>query len=120
MLFIYPFMAGIQEISARLGRVTGRGIAGNIGSFYPRWLLYAVVALLLFANVINIGADIGAMGAAANLLVGGPAVLYCVLFTTISVLLQIYVPYKTSSKFLKWLTLSLFAFVGTVFVVQIH
>ena len=120
MLFVYPFMAGIQEISARLGRVTGRGIAGNIGSLYPRWLLYAVVALLLFANVINIGADIGAMGAAANLLVGGPAVLYCVLFATISVLLQIYVPYKTYSKFLKWLTLSLFAYVGTVFVVRIH
>jgi Mn2+/Fe2+ NRAMP family transporter len=75
---------------------------------------------LLFANVINIGADIGAMGAAANLLVGGPAVLYWVLFTTISVLLQIYVPYKTYSKFLKWLTLSLFAYVGTVFVIQIH
>jgi len=120
MLFIYPFMAGIQEISARLGRVTGRGIAGNISSFYPRWLLYGVVALLLFANVINIGADIGAMGAAANLLVGGPAVLCCVLFTAISVLLQIYVPYKTYSKFLKWLTLSLFAYVGTVFVVQIQ
>jgi hypothetical protein len=82
--------------------------------------LYAVVAPLLFANVINIGADIGAMGSAANLLVGGPAVLHCVLFTTISVLLQIYVPYKTYSKFLKWLTLSLFAYVGTVFVIQIH
>ena len=120
MPFIYPFMAGIQEISARLGRVTGRGIAGNISSFCPRWLLYGVVALLLFANVINIGADIGAMGAAANLLVGGPAVLYCILFTAISVLLQIYVPYKTYSKFLKWLTLSLFAYVGTVFVVQIQ
>jgi NRAMP (natural resistance-associated macrophage protein)-like metal ion transporter len=120
MLFIYPFMAGIQEISARLGRVTGRGIAGNMRCFYSRWLLYGIVALLLFANIINIGADIGAMGAAANLLVGGPTILYCVLFTTISVLLQIFVPYKTYSAVLKWLTLSLFAYVGTVFVVQIH
>ena len=120
MLFIYPFMAGIQEISARLGRVTGRGIAGNMRCFYSRWLLYGIVALLLFANVINIGADIGAMGAAANLLVGGPAILYCVLFTTISLLLQIFVPYKTYSAVLKWLTLSLFAYVGTVFVVPIH
>jgi NRAMP (natural resistance-associated macrophage protein)-like metal ion transporter len=68
MPLIYPFMAAIQEISARLGRVTGRGIAGNMKRSYPRWLVYGVVALLLFANVINLGADIGAMGAAANLL----------------------------------------------------
>ena len=119
MLFIFPFMAAIQEISARLGRITGRGIAGNIRCFYSSWLLYGIVALLLFANVVNIGADIGAMGAAANLLVGGPTLLYCVLFATISVLLQIFVPYKIYSGVLKWLTLSLFAYVGTIFVVQI-
>src|SRR6201993_2700130 len=65
MVFIYPFMAGIQEISGRLGRITGRGIAGNVKCFYPKWILYGIVALLLFANIINIGADIGAMGAAA-------------------------------------------------------
>jgi NRAMP (natural resistance-associated macrophage protein)-like metal ion transporter len=94
MLFIYPFMTSIQEISARLGRVTGRGIAGNIRCLYPQWVLYGIVALLLFANIINIGADIGAMGAAANLLVGGPTLVYCVLFTTVSVLLQILLPYK--------------------------
>src|ERR1700756_3337894 len=80
MLFIYPFMAAIQEISGRLGRVTGRGIAGNIKCLYPGWILYGIVALLLFANIINIGADIGAMGAAANLLIGGPTLAYCVLF----------------------------------------
>jgi NRAMP (natural resistance-associated macrophage protein)-like metal ion transporter len=68
MIFIYPFMAGIQEISARLGRITGRGIAGNLRRFYPRWALYSVVGLLLLANVFNIGADIGAMGAAVSLL----------------------------------------------------
>ena len=78
MLFIYPFMAAIQEISGRLGRITGRGIAGNIHQFYPRWALYSVVALLLIANIINIGADIGAMGAAVNLLIGGPTLVYCV------------------------------------------
>jgi NRAMP (natural resistance-associated macrophage protein)-like metal ion transporter len=119
MLFIFPFMAAIQEISARLGRITGRGVAGNIRCFYSSWLLYGIVALLLFANIVNIGADIGAMGAAANLLVGGPTLLYCILFTTISVLLQIFVPYKIYSRVLKWLTLSLFAYVGTMFVVQI-
>ncbi|MBV9104589.1 MAG: divalent metal cation transporter [Verrucomicrobia bacterium] len=120
MPFIYPFMAGIQEISARLGRITGRGIAGNIRLFYPTWMLYAIVVLLLIANVINIGADIGAMGAAAELLIGGSTLLYCVVFALVSVLLQVFIPYKTYSVFLKWLTLSLFAYVGTVFVVQIN
>ncbi len=119
MPFIYPFMAGIQEISARLGRVTGNGIAGNIKRCYPSRVLYGIVALLLFANIINVGADIGAMGAAVNLLVGGPTLLYCILFTAISVLLQVFVPYKNYASILKWLTFSLFAYVGTVFVVQI-
>jgi NRAMP (natural resistance-associated macrophage protein)-like metal ion transporter len=119
MPFVYPFMAGIQEISARLGRVTGRGIAGNMRQFYPRWLLYILVGLLLFANVINLGADIGAMGAAVNLLLGGPALLYCVLLATVSVVLQISIPYQKYAAVLKWLTLSLFAYVATVFVVEI-
>jgi NRAMP (natural resistance-associated macrophage protein)-like metal ion transporter len=120
MLFIYPFMTSIQEISARLGRVTGRGIAGNIKCLYSPWILYGIVLLLLFANIINIGADIGAMGAAANLLVGGPTLVYCVVFATLSVLLQVFVPYKAYSAVLKWLTLSLFAYVGTMFAVQIN
>jgi Mn2+/Fe2+ NRAMP family transporter len=119
MLFIYPFMAGIQEISARLGRITGRGIAGNIQQFYPRWASYSIVALLLSANIINIGADIGAMGAAANLLVGGPALIYCVMIAVISVVLQVFIPYKTYSAILKWLSLSLFAYVGTIFVTHV-
>ena len=116
MPFVYPFMAGIQEISARLGRVTGRGIAGNMRQSYPRWLLYVIVGLLLFANVINLGADIGAMGAAVGLLVGGPIPFYCMLFAGISVFLQIFIPYQTYAAVLKWLTLSLFAYVATVFV----
>ena len=119
MFFIYPFMAAIQEISGRLGRITGRGIAGNIHRFYPRWALYSIVSLLLIANIINIGADIGAMGAAVNLLIGGPALVYCVIFAVISVLLEVFIPYKTYSAVLKWLTLSLFAYVGTVFVTHI-
>ena len=89
MPLIYPFMAGIQEISARLGRVTGRGVAGNIRDLYPAWMLYVIVASLLFANIINIGADIGAMGAAVNLLVGGPTLLYCLFLAVLSVLLEI-------------------------------
>src|SRR5580692_12625759 len=120
MPLIYPFMAAIQEISARLGRVTGRGIAGNMRHFYPAWMLYVIVALLIIANVINIGADIGAMGAALNLLTGGPVHLYCALFALVSVVLQIRIPYKTYSGILKWLTFSLFAYVGTIFIVHIN
>jgi NRAMP (natural resistance-associated macrophage protein)-like metal ion transporter len=116
MPLIYPFMAGIQEISARLGRVTGCGIAGNMRRFYPAWMLYAIVALLIIANIINIGA----MGAGLNLLIGGPVQLYCVLFALVSVFLQIRIPYKTYSGILKWLTFSLFAYVGTIFVVHIN
>ena len=119
MLFIYPFMAGIQEISARLGRITGHGIAGNIQKYYPRWIAYSIVLLLLIANIINIGADIGAMGGAVNLLVGGPALVYCVVISVISVLLQVFIAYKTYSAGLKLLSLSLFAYVGTVFVTHV-
>ena len=120
MPLIYPFMAAIQEISARMGRVTGRGIAGNMRRFYPAWMLYVVIVFLVIANIINLGADIGAMGAAVNLLIGGPALLYCVLFALISVILQIRIPYQTYSGILKWMTLSLFTYVGTIFVVQIN
>jgi NRAMP (natural resistance-associated macrophage protein)-like metal ion transporter len=119
MPFIFPFMAAIQEISARLGRVSGHGIAGNMRRIYPRWIMYLIVALLLIANVINIGADIGAMGAAVSLLVGGPTLVYCVLFAVTSVLLEAFTSYKNYSVYLKWLTLALFAYVGTVFVVRI-
>jgi NRAMP (natural resistance-associated macrophage protein)-like metal ion transporter len=76
MLFCFPLMVAIQEISARMGRVTGQGISGNIRAHYSRWLLYAIVGLLLLANTINLGADLGAMAAALKLLVGGPAGLY--------------------------------------------
>ena len=76
LLFTYPLMCAIQEISAQIGRVTGRGLAGNLRRHYPAWLLYALVGLLVVANTINIGADLGAMAAALNLLVGGPMLLY--------------------------------------------
>src|SRR6266851_155004 len=73
MLFSYPLMAGIQEISARIGRVTGFGIAGNIRRHFSAWLLYPVVSLLLTANIINLGADLGAMGDVVHMLIGGPS-----------------------------------------------
>ena len=119
LLFSYPLMCAIQEISARIGRVTGAGIAGNLRKFYPAWLLNGMVGLLVIANTINIGADLGAMGAALKLLVGGPQLAYVALFAIVSALLEIFVRYSRYVSVLKWLTLSLFAYVATVFVVKV-
>jgi NRAMP (natural resistance-associated macrophage protein)-like metal ion transporter len=79
MLVSWPLMCAIQEISARIGRVTGKGIAGNLKAHYPRSLLVGLVGLLLIANTINLGADLGAMGAALKLVIGGPELLYVAL-----------------------------------------
>jgi Mn2+/Fe2+ NRAMP family transporter len=119
LLFSYPLMAGIQEISGQIGRVTGRGIAGNLRRYYHPFWLYSLVLLVLVANVINLGADLNAMGAALALVVGGPGLLWAVLFGLGIVLLEIYLPYETYSRFLKWLCGALFAYVATVFVVRI-
>jgi NRAMP (natural resistance-associated macrophage protein)-like metal ion transporter len=119
MLFSYPLMSAIQEISARVGRVTGCGISANLRRCYPRWLLRSAVALVLIANIFNLGADIGAMGAAAQLLLPARTWFYILLFGIASLLLQILVPYSSYVKYLKWLTLSLFAYVATAFFVRI-
>jgi Mn2+/Fe2+ NRAMP family transporter len=119
MLFSYPLMAAIQEISGRIGRTTGRGVAGNIRRHYPAWLLNVIVGLLLVANTINIGADLGAMGDASSLLIGGPRLLYVVLAGVLCVVLQIFVQYTRYVSVLKWLTFSLIAYFGTVMVVDI-
>src|ERR1700720_3957681 len=102
MLFSYPLMAGIQEISAWIGRVTGIGIAGNIRRHYSAWVLYPVIALLLVANVINLGADISAMGSALKLLVGGSALFYSIVFGLFSVIAAVFVPYSHYAQLLKW------------------
>ena len=120
MVFVYPLMAGMQEISARIGRVTGHGIAGNMRRYYSAWILYPVVILLLIANTINLAADISAMGAAVKLLIGGPAHLYVVLLAGVSVVLQIRIPYSRYAKMLRWLCLALFTYVATVFTVRIN
>jgi NRAMP (natural resistance-associated macrophage protein)-like metal ion transporter len=119
MLFSYPLMAAIQEISARIGRVTGKGIAANIRGHYPLSLLRAIVGLLLVANIINLGADLGAMGDALRLLIGGPAHLYVVLFAVACAALEIFLRYERYVAILKWTTLSLFAYVATVLVVHV-
>ena len=116
MLFSYPLMCAIQQISAEIGRVTGRGVAGNMRRFMPAWALYAIVALLLGANTINIGADLGAMAAALRLLVPVPMAVGVAGFTIVSVLLQVFVRYARYVSVLKWLTVSLFAYVATVFI----
>ena len=119
VLFTYPLMVGIQIVSARIGRVSGRGLASNIRRHYPTWLLYSIVGLLLIANTINIAADVSAMGHAMTLIVGGSAQGYALGFGVVSLLLQVFVPYHRYVRILKWLTLALLAYVATVFVVQV-
>ncbi|MDB5823019.1 MAG: iron transporter [Herminiimonas sp.] len=119
LLFTWPLMVGIQTVSARIGRVSGHGLATNIRRHYPRWLLYFIVGLLVVANTINIGADIAAMGEAVTLVAGGSAHFHAAAFGIVSVVLQVLVPYRRYVPILKWLTLALLAYVGTVFVVQI-
>ncbi|HJU18782.1 MAG TPA: Nramp family divalent metal transporter [Stellaceae bacterium] len=119
LLFSAPLMAAIQEISARIGLVTGTGIAGNIRAHYSPWLLRPMVALLLIANIINLGADLGAMGAAVRLLAGGPARAYVVGFAVLSAGLEIFLRYERYVAILKWLTLSLFAYVATALAVRV-
>jgi NRAMP (natural resistance-associated macrophage protein)-like metal ion transporter len=119
MLFSWPLMCAIQEISARIGRITGRGIAGNLKLHYPRGVLYLLVGLLLVANTINLGADLGAMAAAVRLVVGGPQLVYVAGFALLTVLLETFVRYSRYVSVLKWLTLSLFAYVGVAFAVDV-
>ena len=119
MLFLYPLMSTMQMISARIGRVTGHGLATNMRRIFPSWAVTGLVALLFIANTINIGADLAAMGAAADLVLGWGRHIFTLLFAVISLTLQVLVPYHRYVRYLKWLTLVLFAYVGVVFTVQI-
>jgi NRAMP (natural resistance-associated macrophage protein)-like metal ion transporter len=120
MLFSFPLMVAIQEISARIGRVTGLGIAANMRRHYSRPLLFGMVGLLVAANIFNLGADLGAMGASCGLFLPGYTEIYVVAFGLISLLLQIFVPYTTYVHYLKWITLALFSYVAVVFVVHVE
>ena len=119
MLFSYPLMCAVQEISARIGRTTGEGIAANIAKHYPLWLAQGIVVLLFIANTINIGADLGAMGDALSLLVGGPHLVYVLFFGGFCAGLEIFASYKRYVKILRWLSLALFSYFGTVMAVKI-
>ncbi len=118
MLFTFPLMAAIQEISARIGRVTGQGIAGNIRKHYPKSLLRVIVALLLVANIINLGADLGAMGDAVALLIGGSPRLYVVAFALGCAGLETFSRYERYVVLLKWSSVFLLAYVATALVVD--
>ncbi len=120
MLLTFPLMVAIQEISGRVGRVTGRGIAGNVCRHYSSLLLNFIVTLLFVANVINIAADLGAMADATKLLIGGPGIAYVVVFGVLSVAAQIFFDYKRYVAVLKWLTLCLFAYVGALAVAKVN
>ncbi|MES2782308.1 MAG: divalent metal cation transporter [Pseudomonadota bacterium] len=118
-LFSFPLMVAIQEIAAEIGRVTGAGIARNLRRHYPRPLLVLMVGLLLIANIVNLGADLAAMGAAVGLLIGGPLWLYTLLFGVFCVVMETWLSYERYSSVLKWATLSLFAYVAVVIVAQV-
>ncbi len=115
-LFTFPLMAGIQEICARIALQTGGGLAETIRKYYPKPVLYFSVLLLFIANTINLGADLGAMAAAAQLLLGVPFLVWLVTLTLLGVMLQVFIDYKQYSRVLRWLTLSLFAYFLVPFV----
>lgn len=117
-LFSFPFMTVVQEMCGRIGMVTGKGLAKVIKENYSRTILFGAIALLCIANTINIGADLGAMAAAGQLLIGFPFLVWLLAITIISLILEVFISYRTYAKFLKYLTLSLFAYVATAFVIK--
>lgn len=120
VVLTFPLMVSIQAICARIGRVTGEGLAANMRKVLPGPLVYLIVLLLFIANTVNIGADIVAMGAAARLVLGWGEMAFAILLALLSLTLQVFVPYHRYVQFLKWLTLVLFAYVGVMFSVHIN
>jgi Mn2+/Fe2+ NRAMP family transporter len=120
LAFTTPLMIGIQMVSARIGWLTGQGLAANICRVMPRWLAIFLVALLVLANTLNIAADIAAMGDALQLVVGGPEHGYAVLFGVLCAALPVWLSYEAMVRVLKWLTLALLAYVGVVFVLHVN
>ena len=117
-LYMLPLMTAVQEACARIGLVTGKGLTTIVKQHYSKGVLYAVVGLVVVANTINIGADLGAMASAAQLLVPAPFILLTLLFTTVILLLEVFTSYKVYAKILKWLAITLLAYPITLFIVQ--
>lgn len=119
VVFTLPLMAAIQMVSARIGHVTGHGLAANIKQAFPRPVLLAIVGLLLVANTLNLAADIAAMAEALRLLLGGSSQVYAVTFGLLCLLLQVFLSYQVYVRWLKWLTLALLSYVAVVFTLRI-
>ena len=119
LVLTYPLMVGIQMVSARMGRVTGHGLASNVRIHFPRPVLYVIVAMLVVANTINIAADIAAMGEALRLVAGGQMLVYAILFGVLCLGLQVFLRYQVYVRYLKWLTLALLAYVAVVFTIAV-
>jgi Mn2+/Fe2+ NRAMP family transporter len=119
VVLTYPFMAVFQLICAEIARVSGKGLARNMAQSFPRPLVMGIVLLLLFANMLNIAADLAAMGEVTALVIGTESHLYTMGFALVSLLLQVFVPYHRYVGLLKWLTLALFAYVGVVLIVDV-
>lgn len=119
MILTYPLMSAIQLISAQIGRVTGKGLSANLSEVLPGWVVHSLVGLLLIANTINIGANLAAMGASAELLAHGGSHLFTLGFAALSLGLQLFVPYARYVGILKWLTLVLLAYVAVLFAVHL-
>ena len=115
----FPLMAAIQSVSARIGRVTGQGLASNIKQTFPPVVLNVLVGLLFFTNTLNIAADIAAMGQASALVLGFGEHGFALMFGVLSLMLQVLMPYHRYVRVLKWLTLSLFSYVAVVMTVQV-
>ena len=115
----YPLLAAVQLVSAHIGRVTGAGLASSLISTFPKRVVGLLIGILLIANTINLGADLSAMAASASLVAGGGEHLFVVAFAILSVTLQLFVPYRQYAKILKWLTLSLFSYVGVILFVHV-
>ena len=120
MVLTYPLMTAVQLVSAQIGRVTGCGLARNLGAVLPKPFVLALVVLLFVANTMNIGADLAAMGDATRLAVGGPAQLFTIGFALLSLTLQLFIPYSRYANYLKWLTLVLLTYIAVIFTVQIN
>ena len=119
MILTFPLMTAVQMISARIGRVTGKGLAGNLARNYPSWLTHSLVLLLLIANTINIGADLGAMADATALVTGLPGPVFLLAFAAFCATAEVVMRYEAYARVLKWLTLALLSYIATLFMVHI-